>query len=203
MDLQKAAVEIREILEGKRKELELTFIEDTHTYFMKDVDGVVKTNFPSVSKVLKKFYPEFPTDEAAEKKSKGDPVVKQQLIEEWAAAGDYSTNMGTKAISIFLLGVIIGVFYSCSPVKRVLSNPKYYEAVKKQVILNGECVNDTITEEVLKDTIIYKDTVIHDSFKVNMPMECHLDTNQGIDKQVIFLQVKTQYHLSTNGLKCV
>jgi hypothetical protein len=84
--------------------------------------------------------------------------------------------MGTKAIGIFLLGVIVSVFYSCSPVKRVLSNPKYYEAVKKQVILNGECVNDTITEEVLKDTIIYKDTVIHDSFKVNMPMECHLDT---------------------------
>jgi hypothetical protein len=58
----------------------------------------------------------------------------------------------------------------------VLSNPKYYAEVKKQVILNGECVNDTITEEILKDTIIYKDTVIHDSFKVNMPMECHLDT---------------------------
>jgi hypothetical protein len=84
--------------------------------------------------------------------------------------------MGTKAIYIFLLGAIIGVLYSCSPVKRVLSNPKYYAEVKKQVILNGECVNDTITEEILKDTIIYKDTVIHDSFKVNMPMECHLDT---------------------------
>jgi hypothetical protein len=84
--------------------------------------------------------------------------------------------MGIKAIYIFLLGAIIGVLYSCSPVKRVLSNPKYYAEVKKQVILNGECVNDTITEEILKDTIIYKDTVIHDSFKVNMPMECHLDT---------------------------
>ena len=84
--------------------------------------------------------------------------------------------MGIKAIYIFLLGAIIGVLYSCSPVKRVLSNPKYYAEVKKQVILNGECVNDTITEEILKDTIIYKDTVIHDSFKVDMPMECHLDT---------------------------
>jgi hypothetical protein len=84
--------------------------------------------------------------------------------------------MGAKALYVFLLGAIIGVLYSCSPVKRVLSNPKYYAQVKKQVILNGECVNDTITEEILKDTIIYKDTVIHDSFKVNMPMECHLDT---------------------------
>jgi hypothetical protein len=96
MDLKQIALELREILENKRQELELTFIEDTHTYFMKDIDGVVKNNFPSVSKVLKKFYPEFPTNEAAEKKSKGDPVVKQQLIEEWAAAGDYSTNMGSR-----------------------------------------------------------------------------------------------------------
>lgn len=84
--------------------------------------------------------------------------------------------MGSKAIYLFLLGAIVSVLYSCSPVKKVLSNPKYYAQVKKQVILNGECVNDTITEEILKDTIIYKDTVIHDSFKVNMPMECHLDT---------------------------
>ena len=96
MDLKQIALELRDILENKRQELELTFIEDTHTYFMKDVDGIVKNNFPSVSKVLKKFYPEFPTNEAAEKKSKGDPVVKQQLIEEWAAAGDYSTNMGSR-----------------------------------------------------------------------------------------------------------
>jgi hypothetical protein len=96
MELKEIALELREILENKRQELELTFIEDTHTYFMKDVDGVVKNNFPSVSKVLKKFYPEFPTDEAAQKKSKGDPIVKQQLIEEWAAAGDYSTNMGSR-----------------------------------------------------------------------------------------------------------
>jgi hypothetical protein len=46
--------------------------------------------------VLKKFYEDFPTDEAAEKKSKGDPVRKQQLIEEWAAAGTYSTNIGSR-----------------------------------------------------------------------------------------------------------
>ena len=96
MELKEIALELREILENKRQELELTFIEDTHTYFMKDVDGVVKNNFPSVSKVLKKFYPEFPTDEAAERKSKGDPVIKQSLIEEWAAAGEYSTNMGSR-----------------------------------------------------------------------------------------------------------
>jgi hypothetical protein len=96
MNLENVALEIREIISQKQKELELTFIEDTHTYFMKDTEGNLRSDWPSVSKVLKKFYPEFPTDEAAEKKSKGDPVVKQQLIEEWAAAGDYSTNMGSR-----------------------------------------------------------------------------------------------------------
>ena len=96
MDLKKIASEIRDILDEKRKEIDLTFVEDTHTYYMKDLDGEIKTSFPSVSKVLKKFYEDFPTDEAAEKKSKGDPVRKQQLIEEWAAAGTYSTNIGSR-----------------------------------------------------------------------------------------------------------
>ena len=55
-----------------------------------------KTDYPSVSKVLKKFYTEFPTEEAAYNKAKGDPIKQQELIEEWAAAGDYSTNMGSR-----------------------------------------------------------------------------------------------------------
>jgi len=96
MDLENVALEIREIISQKQKELELTFIEDTHTYFMKDVDGDVKNNFPSVSKVLKKFYEEFPVEEASYKKSGGDPDLQEQLKREWAAAGDYSTNMGSR-----------------------------------------------------------------------------------------------------------
>ena len=96
MDLYKIREEILEIISQKQKELELTFEEETHKYTMKDTEGNLRSDWPSVSKVLKKFYPEFPTDEAAEKKSKGDPILKQQLIEEWAAAGDYSTNMGSR-----------------------------------------------------------------------------------------------------------
>ena len=84
--------------------------------------------------------------------------------------------MGIKTVYIFLLGAIISVLYSCSPVKRVLSTPKYYDQVKRQVILRGECANDTVTKEVIIDNVRYKDTVIHDSFRVLMPAECHLDT---------------------------
>jgi hypothetical protein len=96
MELEKVASEIREIISQKQNELGLSFIEDQHIYYMKDTDGEMRSNYPSVSKVLKKFYVEFPKDEIAEKKAKGDPVVKEQLIKEWEAAGDYSTNMGSR-----------------------------------------------------------------------------------------------------------
>jgi hypothetical protein len=96
MDLKQIASEIRQILEDKRKELELTFVEDTHTYYMKDMDGNIRTNFPSVSKVLKKFYEEFDSETISYNKANGDPEVQKKLLAEWKAAGDYSTNMGSR-----------------------------------------------------------------------------------------------------------
>lgn len=91
MKLSDVAKEIRDIISQKQKELGLTFEEENHIYTMNG-----RTDYPSVSKVLKKFYTEFPTEEAAYNKAKGDPIKQQELIEEWAAAGDYSTNMGSR-----------------------------------------------------------------------------------------------------------
>lgn len=96
MNLEEIAKEIREIISKKQDELGLTFTEDTHSYTMKNLEGEIKTDFPSVSKVIKKFYKEFPTEEAAYNKSGGDPDEMERLIKEWAAAGDYSTNMGSR-----------------------------------------------------------------------------------------------------------
>ena len=96
IDLNKVAKEIREILEKRRLELDLTFVEDTHTYYMKDLDGKVRDNYPSVSKVMKYFYEEFDSEGISLRKAKGDPEVQQQLLDEWKAAGDYSTNMGSR-----------------------------------------------------------------------------------------------------------
>lgn len=84
--------------------------------------------------------------------------------------------MGVKTYSLLILGAIFLTAYSCSPVKKVLSTPKYYDQVKRQVILRGECANDTVTKEVIIDNVVYKDTVVHDSFRVLMPAECKLDT---------------------------
>jgi len=91
MKLSNIAQEIRELIKVRQKALGLTFEEDKHIYTMNG-----RKDYPSVSKVLKKFYKAFPTEEAAYNKAGGDPEKQQQLIEEWAAAGDYSTNLGSR-----------------------------------------------------------------------------------------------------------
>ena len=96
MNLKEIAKDIREILDKRRKDIELTFIEEEHKYFMKGDDGEIRSDFPSVSKVLKKFYEEFPAEEISLKKAKGDVVEQKRLLAEWKAAGDYSTNMGSR-----------------------------------------------------------------------------------------------------------
>jgi hypothetical protein len=96
MDLKKIAEEIREILEEKRKELDLSFLEENHLYFMKDVDGKYRNDFPSVSKVIKKFYEPFDAEGIAYKKAGGDLKEMHRLLEEWKNSGDYASNMGSR-----------------------------------------------------------------------------------------------------------
>ena len=91
IELNNIAKEIREVISQKQQELGLTFEEENHIYTMN-----CRTDYPSVSKVLKKFYTEFATEEVALKVAGGDPQRQQELIEEWGAAGDYSTNMGSR-----------------------------------------------------------------------------------------------------------
>lgn len=96
MDLNKIRDEINGLIKKRQEEIQLTFEEETHTYTMMNNDGVLVSNWISVSKVLKKFYEEFPAEEISLKKAKGDVVEQQRLLAEWKAAGDYSTNMGSR-----------------------------------------------------------------------------------------------------------
>jgi hypothetical protein len=94
--LEDVALEIKDLLEKRRQELELTFIEEKHIYFMKDNDGKLKSNFPSVSKIIKKFHKPFDAEGMALRMSKGDPDAAKLLQEQWKLAGSLSTNMGSR-----------------------------------------------------------------------------------------------------------
>jgi hypothetical protein len=55
-----------------------------------------RNDYPSVSKVLKKFYKPFPSEEIALKKANGDVIKQQEYLLEWEQAGTYSTNLGSR-----------------------------------------------------------------------------------------------------------
>ena len=96
MDLKKIAQEIRDIISERQKEFQLTFEEESHKYTMLDNKGNLRSDFPSVSKVMKLFYDEFPTEQAAFNKAGGDPYEAERLVNEWAELGRKSANLGSR-----------------------------------------------------------------------------------------------------------
>ena len=103
---------------------------------MKGKDGKVRNDFPSVSKVLKKFYTEFPTEEAALKKAKGDVVYAEQLKEEWAQAGTYSTNMGSRT-HFFLEKETIGLFGDYKSVREPIFECDFTQIIKSDSMISA------------------------------------------------------------------
>jgi len=95
-DLYKVRDEIIEIVKKRQEELQLTFEEEKHQYTMLDTNGNLKNDWYSVSKILKNYYDPFPAEEIALKKAKGDVEEQQKLLKEWADAGTYSTNLGSR-----------------------------------------------------------------------------------------------------------
>ena len=95
-DLYKVRDEILEIVKKKQEQLQLTFEEESHKYTMLDKEGNLRDDWYSVSKILKNYYDPFPAEEIALKKAKGDVEEQQKLLKEWADAGTYSTNLGSR-----------------------------------------------------------------------------------------------------------
>ena len=154
MNLQDIALDLRNVLETKRQELELQFFEEEHKYLMKDLNGTVKDNFPSVSKVLKHFYTEFPTEEAALKKAGGDYIEAERLMAEWAQAGRDSTNMGSR-VHYFLEQDLISRNGSYKDVRKpIFECDIFSEAKSDSMIVGGKRYLDLCEQRglVLLDT---------------------------------------------------
>jgi|APGre2960657404_1045060.scaffolds.fasta_scaffold263253_1 hypothetical protein len=67
--------------------------------------------------------------------------------------------------------IIISIIFltACSPVNRVLNNKKMFDKVAEEVIRRNYCINDTITVETTKDSVVYKDSLIEKTFNVPCP----------------------------------
>lgn len=97
MDLKKISLEIRDIISEYQKKHSLSFIEDTHTYFIKNEKGDITSDMPSVSSVLKAFYNHF--DSVSTKSFQncgGDRELERTLLTEWNYKSSHATNMGSR-----------------------------------------------------------------------------------------------------------
>tara|TARA_R110000796_G_scaffold18980_3_gene57163 strand:- start:6105 stop:8075 length:1971 start_codon:yes stop_codon:yes gene_type:complete len=95
-ELTQIGVEIRELIDNKQKELNLSFVEDTHTYHIKTLDGIMTTKFPSVSTVIKQFYEDFPALEKSLDMSDNNIEAQDTLLKEWRATADYANSKGSR-----------------------------------------------------------------------------------------------------------
>jgi hypothetical protein len=154
IDLEKIAQEMRDALEVKRQEMELTFIEEDHIYYMKDTDGVIKSNFPSVSKVIKNFYIPFDAETKSLQMAKGDLTRQKELLEQWKSAGDYSTNMGSR-VHYLLETETIARYGEYKQVREPIFNCDESQIIKSNSMIGaGSKFLDLMTERnaVLLDT---------------------------------------------------
>ena len=97
MDLKELAIEIREALKERRNNIGLSFVENKHIYYMRDINGNFTTKFPSVSKIIKNFYKPFDAQGISLRMSKGDLEEQKRLLAEWKKAGEDSVNLGSRA----------------------------------------------------------------------------------------------------------
>lgn len=109
MNIEKTVLEIRNILSERRKQFKLSFEEDSHKYTMLNLNGELTNDWPSVSKVMKLFYDEFPSEKKAFEMSGGDPDETEKLLNEWKMSGEYATNMGSR-VHFLLEKYSLGMF---------------------------------------------------------------------------------------------
>jgi hypothetical protein len=90
------AEDIRNVISEKQINYELSFVEDTHTYYIKNLDGEITTKFPSVSTVIKQFYEEFPEHEKSLQMCDGDIILQDELLKQWRSTSDYANSIGSR-----------------------------------------------------------------------------------------------------------
>jgi hypothetical protein len=56
--------------------------------------------------------------------------------------------------------LLLLLLFGCNPVKQVLKDKTKFELVAKELVRRGYCVNDTVVIEKIKDSVVYKDSII-------------------------------------------
>ena len=155
IDLKQVAREINEILDNRRKELQLTFEEDSHTYTMLDKDSVLRSDWKSVSTIIKKFYEPFDAESKSLEKAKGDLEEQQRLLNEWKMKGSLATNQGSR-VHYELEKYVVSLYGNYKEVRKPIfeCNEQQIMNSDNMIIAGKDFVNTLLNERnaVLLDT---------------------------------------------------
>ena len=105
---------------------------------------------------MKLFYEEFDSEGISYKKANGDLEVQKQLLDEWKAAGDYSTNMGSR-VHYLLEKKLIEMFGDYKEVRQPIFECDFTQVLKgDSMVVAGSNYLDLMIERgaVLLDTEI-------------------------------------------------
>lgn len=96
IDLNEVVKDMRKVIRKKQEELSISFIEDTHTYYIKNEHGKIIDNYPSVSGLIDHFYLPFDAESKSLSMCNGDVEKQKELLSEWREKGCFATNMGSR-----------------------------------------------------------------------------------------------------------
>jgi hypothetical protein len=63
---------------------------------MRDLNGKIRSDYPSVSTVIKQFYNDFPSLDKSWQMTNGDLVAQDELLTQWQGTADYANNKGSR-----------------------------------------------------------------------------------------------------------
>jgi hypothetical protein len=143
--LKEISEEIRNIIIEEQKNRGLKFIEESHKYFIKNKDGELVSDLPSVSKVIKQFYEPFDTVGISERISGGDIELQYQKIMEWRNAGKDGMNIGS-IVHYFLEKDITRIFDINKDVRKPIFEikPEIKSVVNNMVKAGNSFINTMI-----------------------------------------------------------
>lgn len=83
---------------------------------------------------------------------------------------------------LLIFNLILFIF-GCSPVKKVLNNPKKFDIVAKEVIKRGYCINDTVIIDSSKIDTVYTEHYVIDTLIINKSFD--LDTTSSFGSKIV------------------
>lgn len=135
IELLGIAKDIRDIISKKQEELCLSFVEDTHTYYIKNLNGDIVSDFPSVSTLISQFYVPFDDLTKSLEMCSGDIIEQDILLKEWRATADYANNQGSR-VHFLLETDLLKMYKSDKEVRKPI-----FECDKEQIFNGNQMIN--------------------------------------------------------------